>query len=85
MHGSFGVATKKTNEIKRQVTYFTCDACQSTFDNKQKVKKHIKEQHGKEQEDTAPSPVRKAQKPENLDQRIEDTDNIVEEEEGEKM
>ena len=91
MHGSVGLATKKTSPIKRQVTYFSCDVRRSTFDSKHKVKKHIKEQHGKEEEDTPPSPARKSQKPDNLDQRIEDNDNLVAdeqsntEEEGEKM
>ena len=60
-----------------------------------KLRTHIKEQHGKEEEDTPPSPARKSQKPDNLDQRIEDNANLVAdeqsesgtntEEEGEKM
>ena len=74
VHGSVGVVTKKTNPKKRQVTYFSCDACQSTFDSKLKVKTHIEEQHGKKEEDTPPSPARKAQKQENLDTRIEEND-----------
>ena len=74
MHGSAGIVTKKTVPKKRLVTYFSCDAYQSTFDSKIKVKMHIEKQRWRKEGDTAPSPARKAQKQEDLDARIEDDD-----------
>ena len=74
MHGSDGIVTKKTVPKKRQVTCFSCDACQSTFDSKIKGKTHIEKQHGKKRK-IQPLPLPgKHKKQEDLDTRIEDND-----------
>ena len=72
MHGSVTLAMKKVNTKKRLVVHFNCEECHSTFDNKQKLKKHTKEQHEAAEEDEgAPSPPRKVLRGQDLDQRIE--------------
>ena len=37
--------TPKQPSLKRQLTSFTCSKCNSTFDNKHRMKSHIKAQH----------------------------------------
>ena len=72
MHGSVTLAMKKVNTKKRLVVHFNCEECHSTFDNKQKLKKHTTEQHKVAEEDEgAPSPPRKVLRGQDLDQRIE--------------
>ena len=73
---------------KRHLTSFNCGVCQSTFDSKHKLDKHAKEQHNVEEDETPSSPARKAQKPEDLDQRIEEekvADEIMEDDREETI
>ena len=37
--------TPKQAPLKRQLTYFTCSKCNSTFDNNHRMKNHMKAQH----------------------------------------
>ena len=68
----------------------TCTECHSTFSNKTKMKKHVNEEHNKEerQEDQKESPPRKESKKEDLNERIaseqEQDKNSMEESENEE-
>ena len=87
MHGSVSLAIKKPNPKKRPAVHVNCDSCNSTFESKLKLKKHIQEQHKKiEEEEREPSPPRKALRGHDLDTRLDDEDteidNIIEKVEG---
>ena len=68
------VKLPKANLKKRKVTHFTCEVCQSTFDSKNKLTDHIKEQHNTKEEEIPHSPPRKERKSDNLDNKIEEED-----------
>ena len=55
VHISTKVKEKPTK--KRTIGCFTCMSCQSTFDTRQKMKKHTQKEHNAEEEPK--SPVRK--------------------------